>query len=156
MDSTPRYGPPTTGDPGTHTFLVDVGPDETVQVRGTRIGFASSKMQTHNHTGDRRSPNSGPRCSACRWFEVHLFRTTEDEYVVHTAGHSNLPDEVPLYKLARTRSPYEVVEILTIRRSGATVIPGPSARVLAQAAQFDRGILDAYSMGPIPSGTTAA
>lgn len=155
MDAQPRYGPPTTGDPGTYTFLVDVGPDETVQLRGTRIGFASSKMPTHNHTGDRQDA-TGPRCSACRWFEVHLFKTHNDEYVVHTAGHSILPDEVPLYKLSRTRSPYEVVEILTIRRHGNTVVPGPSARVLAQAANFDAGILDAYSMGPIPSGTTAA
>lgn len=147
MNNRHRYGP---ADPLVAAQFTVPGPNlEIIELYARRIGFATSEQQTHSHDGPRATDKT--RCSACRWFEVHLFKTSDDEYIVHTAGISTYHDEVSLIKLHNTRSPYEVVEILTIRHGGNTTVPAPAARVLAQAAMYDEGIKDAYSLGPIPS-----
>jgi hypothetical protein len=152
MNNRHRYGP---SDPlVTAQFTVPGSNLEVVELYARRIGFATSEQSAHNHDGPRATDKI--RCSACRWFEVHLFKTDDGQYVVHTAGISTYHDEVPLIKLSRTQSPNEVVEILTIRKNGDTTVPAPSARVLAQAAAYDDGIKDAYSLGPIPSHPHAA
>ena len=85
------------------------------------------------------------RCSTCRWSEIHLLRTQDGAYVVHVCGHSILPGEVPLPRVSVVRSPFEVVELLTVRGGRtAPYLSVPGARVLARAADVDEGIRDAY------------
>lgn len=90
-----------------------------------------------------------------RWFEVTIYADDDGEYVVHTVGRTELPDERDLGRVERTSSPYDVIELLTVRRTSARhghgdrrasapYIPRASARALAQAAEFDDGLHDAY------------
>ena len=71
-------------------------------------------------------------------------------YLVHKMGHSSRGGEKQLNTLIFTSSPFEVVEVLTIRSGGNGAVrkepylPMPSARCLAAAAAFDDGIKDAY------------
>lgn len=114
-------------------------------VRGRLLGSASSRRPSHNHAGPVLP--EGARCSACRWFEVRIVRVADDPaaWLVYTAGFSDLPGEVTIPKVVRTTSPWEVVELMTIRNSkDGTIIPRPNARALAQAAGHDELIQDAY------------
>lgn len=140
------------------------------------IGYGSSHTENHwDHTGPyiERNPNSTwPRCNACRWFEIRIFREIGEDvkidpdgdlnreyataveadqlgsYIVHKVGMSIVPDEVPLCRYDEIRSPYEVVEALTtrqVRNEGARAfITKPSAMALASGAQFDADLADAY------------
>jgi hypothetical protein len=154
LDDTPRdYVLPTRDGPAT--------------VRGRLIGFASSHRDDHNHPGHEFAPitnietNRRAHCTACRWFEVRIIQEYDDNYdpsrvdvphvdslcvgyVVHTLGGSVVPDDTIFCRLARTESPYEVVELLTVRRDGQVMLPGHSARVLAQASHYDEYLADAY------------
>lgn len=140
------------------------------------IGYGSSHTQNHwDHTGpyiDRNPDGSWPRCNACRWFEIRIFRELGDDvelddatdlnheyvaaleddnlgnYIVHKVGMSMVPGEVPLCRYDVISSPYEVVEALTtrqIRDAGPrTFITKPSAMALASGAQFDEELEEAY------------
>lgn len=90
-----------------------------------------------------------------RWFEVKILADERDEYIVHTVGRSNLPGERDLGRVEHVTSPYEVIELLTVRRVAARhrdpdqppprpYVPRASLRALAQAAEFDDGLYDAY------------
>lgn len=121
-----------------------------------------------NGVPDNYAP-PGERCSACRWFEVRIYSvqyelllpkdytvhdTTDTEdfeqidrrgrYLVVTAGMSVVPGEITMRRASWTDSAYEVLELLTQRRSSTPFLPGPSARALAQAATWDSGINSAY------------
>lgn len=125
-------------------------PDGETVVHGRLIGFASSHRDEHSHPGHDFAPQLSPdtqrrqHCNACRWFEVRIIRDVDGTYAVHTMGPSVIPGDITLCRLARTESPWEVVELLTVRRDGSVTLPGHSARALAQAALVDEGISTAY------------
>ncbi len=92
-----------------------------------------------------------------RWFEVFIYVDANDEYIVHTVGRSLVVGETDRCRVERTSSPYDVIEILTVsvlssrqasathgRRAQAPYVPRASARALAQAAEYDDGIQEAY------------
>lgn len=135
---------------------------------GKLLGAGSSLRDEHVHdrARDRYAPR-GVRCSACRWFEVAIYRRyfTEGidletdpkspkiypidpepgDYVVHTVGASIVPNENRLSRISSTDSAFEVVELLTVRRQNQEPwIPSQSSRALARAAETDDGIRDAY------------
>lgn len=123
---------------GDHTFT------------GKIIGASTSEAQFHNHPGDyllpAQSGTTGRRlkCSACRWLETKLYTTDAGKYVVHTIGRSVVPGEQDYARVTFTESAYEVVELLTVRGQAEPFIPRPSARALAQAADRDDDMHDAY------------
>lgn len=137
-------------DPAGVTVFELPVPGGTEMVRGRLIGFASSHRDEHTHPGYEHAPPLGPdtqrrrHCNACRWFEVRIIRDEDGSYVVHTQGPSTIPGDIVLCRLARTESPYEVVELLTVRRDGYASLPGHSSRALAQAAMVDPGVATAY------------
>lgn len=141
---------------------------ETFGFLGKPLGVGSSQQNDHRHdvARDRYAPR-GIRCSACRWFEVAIYRryVTEGidletdpkrpriypvdpepgDYVVHTIGASIVPGETRLSRITPTDSPFEVIELLTVRkRDDDPWIPAQSARALAHAAEFDDGLREAY------------
>lgn len=93
-----------------------------------------------------------------RWFEVGLYALEDGTYVVHTIGRSTVTGERDLGRVEMTDSPYEVIEMLTVRRVSSRhgqrtggdrraqnpYLPKASLRALAQAAEFDDGINEAY------------
>lgn len=121
-----------------------------------------------------RYASTGDRCSACRWFEVRIFRVTaeviDDEcnctggiaesnyahephcgtvpasgkYLLVTYGLSIVPGEVAKRRFLWTNSAFRVLESLTQRRAGSAFLPATSAQVLAEAAAFDEDLAEAY------------
>lgn len=119
-------------------------PDGPITVKGRLLGFASSQRDQHSH--DDEFVAKGGRCSACRWFEVRIIALTDDDdgWLVHTTGKTTLPDEREYCRAIFTESAFEVIEALTVRKTGTPSLPGPSARAVSQAAQHDEDIRDAY------------
>lgn len=136
---------------------------------GAPLGAGTSYREDHLHDRERTPyARRGDRCSACRWFEVAIYRRyntdgidleTDPEYpriyplddplpgdyVIHTVGASAVPGETRLSRISVTDSAYEVVELLTVRRRDEEPwIPAQSARALARASQVDAKLRDAY------------
>lgn len=117
---------------------------------GVVLGTATSEAQYHNHDSDYLTaaapPKEGRRqkCSACRWLETTIYLKAGGQYVVHTNGRSIVPGERDYVRVTFTDSAYEVVEILTVKGQTDPFIPAPSARALAQAADKDDDIQEAY------------
>lgn len=69
-------------------------------------------------------------------------------YLLLTAGRTVVPDEVDKRRSEWTDSPFKIVELLTQRgqRGGerTSFLPIASAHALADAAQWDDGVRDAY------------
>lgn len=108
-----------------------------------RLGHRTSKRMSHyHHEGVEYAPRKH-RCSACRWFEVALFRT-ETDYVLWSCGHTVVPGENSRILIERTSNEWRIVELMTVRKGETAFIPSPSAGVLADAAKLDEGIRDAY------------
>lgn len=120
----------------------------TVKFRGELLG--ESNTRSPNHTGHPNFPYiqpGGDRCGACRWLEVQIYRTVGEaqKYFVYTVGKTSVPREVDRITPVWTDSAFEIIEVLTVRKSGKEPkLPAASARVLASAAQFDDDIRDAY------------
>lgn len=130
----------------THRLLQPDG--STREVVGQLLGFGTSQREYHNHPVPRdleRYPVTW-KCSACRWFEVTLLWVPTDRvYAVYTVGHSALEDEQPRARIQFTESAFEIIEMLTDRRDSATPrLPIAAARCLAQAANVDDAITEAY------------
>jgi hypothetical protein len=80
-----------------------------------------------------------------RWFEVEIYRRQDnDDFIVVTRGKSNLDGETTRTRVVQTPSAFEVISLLTVHHGGKTYIPRQSDRALAQAAQWDDDIRDAY------------
>jgi hypothetical protein len=90
-----------------------------------------------------------------RWFEVNIFADADGNYVVHTVGRTTVEGERDLGRIERTSSPYDVVELVTVRRKSSRhgtgtgrraepYVPVASTRALAQAADVDDGLNEAY------------
>jgi hypothetical protein len=125
----------------------DDGVRDEVPVAGYLLGRATSEKDDHNHSQDF-TPD-GQRCSACRWFEVLIVDTSEDDeagstYLVYTCGRTIIPGERDRTRFVWTDSPREVVEALVVRQHGQPKLPVASARALAQAADLDDDIADAF------------
>lgn len=130
-------------------------PDGSPMVlRGQLLGFATSHRDYHNHSIPEDS-SKGPRdlekfpsdwkCSGCRWFEVSIIWDVEDKtYAVYTVGKSAIPGEEARPVVRFTQSPLEILEILTDKRGNTPRLPDASARCIAQAADADQRIRDAY------------
>lgn len=154
----PLNGPPLpSGDP----------PHLAVHARFLGAGTSHTEPHARNAPHPDGHVPRGVRCNACRWFEARIFRelvlpagveslddldddanVTVGEYVVHYAGMSIVPGEVPFYRFETTTSPYAVIEGMTTRRStdrGPEVyLAKPSARALSEAAGYDVALRDAY------------
>jgi len=120
---------------------------DAVVVLGRMLGRASSVKDGHNHPEEYAE--KGVRCSACRWFDVSILAVDEDDeagadYVVYTCGRTIVPGEVDRPRFVWTSSPREVVESLVVRQDGQPKLPVASARALAQAADRDEDLADAY------------
>lgn len=150
----------TTTDPPVEIQTV-ASPSDDVSYRflGQQLAGSSSQWVTHNHEDEFVLP--GGRCSACRWTSVDIYRAAtridgqpfNDEpatsgplgkYLVVTSGQTIVPGEQTFVRCVWTNSPYEVFEVLTQRKNGRVSLPGPAARALSQAAEYDDGINDAY------------
>lgn len=111
---------------------------------GRLLGSGTSRNTHHSDHRDEFA-RRGERCSACRWFEVYIYRRSPNGYVVQTIGESVVPGEVRLSRIVETTNAYEIVELLTVRkRNTDPYIPPQSLRVLAQAAQYDDDVRDVY------------
>jgi len=82
-----------------------------------------------------------------RWLEVRIFEDLDaDEYVVHTAGMSRLPGEVPLTRVERSKTADGVIERLLKREEGKeTYLSIPARRALEQAALEDEDLREAWA-----------
>jgi hypothetical protein len=144
----------------------DPGHLDPLPFYGRFLGMGTSNTARHtDHDG--RFVRRGTRCNACRWYEARIFREVllpegiaeladlDDptdaklgEYLIHSAGMSIVPGEVPLFRYETTRSPASVIERMTTRRTtdGQPVafLAKPSAYALAEAVLYDRALHDAY------------
>ncbi len=93
-----------------------------------------------------------------RWFEVDIYKATTGTYIVHTQGRSEVAGEKTLARILRTQSAFEIIEMLTVTKCDVCAshtcqsrehtkrlyLPRQSSHALAQAAQWDDDIRDAY------------
>lgn len=157
--------PPNPAEPGGLTRFTVAGRDgETLDFTGRLLGRDSSYQSHHTHDA-LRSAAKNEKCSACRWFEVAIYRRylTEKidldtippaisaiepepgDYIVHTVGVSTVAGEQRLSRIASTDSAFEIIEFLTVRKvDKEPFITVQSSRALAQAAARDEDIRDAY------------
>lgn len=119
-----------TNQQGEHTF------------KGTQLGHASSGSEVHTHGSPQ--PDQRFKCHACRWSETTIYRTSDNRYVGHTVGKSTMAGEIDFARIVFARNALELVELLTVRK-GTPFLPLPSARALAQAAEDDDAVFEAYS-----------
>lgn len=100
--------------------------------------------------GRRLGHGSSDEPDKPRWFEVNVYSRhspisgEHETYVVHTQGKSRVAGETTRARISETTSAYEIVELLTVVNQGRMYIPRQSARALAQAAQWDDDVRDAY------------
>lgn len=157
-DDTKRYDdyePPGLADVGKHgdwRLPLRHTTDDTELFYGQFLGFGSSHRETHiNHEGTEFAPRGTP-CSGCRWFESRIFRGADTgQYLLYTIGESIVDDEEPRYRANWVISPYEVIDLLTTFRPAEQAggqrqqsLSYAARRALAQAANFDEKMRDAY------------
>jgi hypothetical protein len=139
---------------------------EHLVLYGRFLGLGSSHTVAHQQHRERFVPR-GARCNACRWYEARIFRelllpdgvddlaqltdprdARPGDYVIHSAGMSIVDGEGPLYRYEATRSAWSVVELMTTRRTTdagpESFLAKPAARALAEAAQHDAELREAY------------
>jgi hypothetical protein len=123
-------------------------PDGPLSIQAYLLGHATSHRPKHKQ--HRNGSFAAPRekCSACRWFEVRIFRLDPQRhreiFAVHTLGATMIPDEIVKCRLEFAQTGYEVIEVLTVRQSDTVFLPAASSRALSQAAGLDRDIETAY------------
>lgn len=135
--------------PKMHTVVLPAQNGTKMTLNDTMmLGHETSHRATHyKHTTEFAA--HGSRCSACRWFEVSLFRTSTN-YVIWSCGHTIVPGEQSRITIHETDNEFTVVEHLTVRKGSTVFLPQPSALVLAQASKYDDGIQDAYLNRAVP------
>lgn len=110
------------------------------EVSGHVLGQASSRRLRHTHAG--RWPDTGTRCSACRWTKITILydddASQERRYIVVSEGMSVLPGERTLGKVERTSSPLWVIECLHRRnREKQTYLSLVARSAILNAAEQD-------------------
>jgi hypothetical protein len=126
-------------------ILPDDDGGSTVELNGKLLGVSTSHWDRHFGHPLNSFVAPGERCGSCRWFEVRIFRDTDNkQYMIHYAGRSIVPEE-------KTRSRYEwlngahaVLEALTTRRVSGVYLTPPAARVMAQAASQDKDLEEVW------------
>jgi len=130
--------------PTTTTDDADVT-DGVLVIEARFLGLGGSRLSRHDaHAG--QFATGGDRCPYCRWFETRIFRVGANDYVLHHAGRSIVPGESQLCRHERAFSPFEVLELYTVRHAheNRAFLTRPAARALAQASAFDDQLRDAY------------
>lgn len=121
----------------------DLKHDVELEFRGTLLARASSQRAEHNEYAVHRDGHAQQfeRCSACRWFEVELYRSDDPEarWVAHTVGRTTVPGEDTRHRLRATSDPRRVVSFLTVadRDSGVVRVPTVTRGALDRAADAD-------------------
>lgn len=141
---------PSTADLGERRdWVLPTGRDGTVELDGVFLGMGSSQKAEHR-AHDGRYAGSNVKCQACRWFELRIFRATDDgHYLLHFAGRSRVPGEQQLCRHEEVLTHFEVVEALTTRHASdsgpaSAFLTFPVARAIAQAAALDEDLRDAF------------
>lgn len=125
----------------------------SLSFHGALIGMITTRRPTHICEFPNGYATTALRCAGCRWFETRVFRLDDydssrlggSRYVLHYVGRTIVPGEVDLPRHELVISGHEVVEAYTVRKHNERpFITKPGARVLAQAANHDPDIEDAY------------
>ena len=131
------------------TFTLHTEQQGTREFAGVLLGTATSEVDQHNHPDtDYVAPGRDEygrknKCGACRWLESTVYRTDGGKFVLHTVGRTIVPGEIDYGRIVDTSSAYELLELATVR-AGKPYLPAPTARALAQAADKDDDVRDAY------------
>lgn len=136
--------------------LDDFVDGKTTNFQGQFIGYGSSHRHSHiNHdTKENEFAEKGVTCSACRWFEVRIFRdNNQNKFLLYTTGESAIPKEQPRYRSEWITSPYEIIESLTTVRSHInndghrtqqTILSYAARKALSQAIYYNTELQEAY------------
>lgn len=126
----------------------DLKRDLELRFTGRLLAKASSSREKHNDLAvhELGFALQFERCSACRWFEVELYRTDDQvpTWVVRTVGETVVPGEETRYRLRETTDVRRVVSFLTVadRDSGVVRVPGITRGALDRAADADSDFAD--------------
>lgn len=147
-----NWVPPVKEPPPAETHEVEIrNGDNTIVLQtiyGRLLGNASNAATVHqNHRESRYAPER-VQCFACRWTEVSIYDTQDDDtdsaYLVHTIGRSDVPNERDFVRSAPVRTATMIVEALIAKQRGARNIPHAAAMALAEAAAYDDDIRGLY------------
>lgn len=145
------------GDGATEYHLVgwdyDRGHHQDFYFTGRLLAEQSSHAELHQrliHEADGFA-EKGDRCSACRWFEVRIYRRCEagengaepkPSWVIETVGQTIVPGEEVRRQLRMTDKPRRVVSMLVQHKGNDTFLPAISKRVLDLAADEDEHLAE--------------
>lgn len=120
----------------THTISAPVYEDFELETRdGPPMRIRARKLGTG-------SSDDGVRP---RWFDVDIYERERDGmYVIHTQGKTRVAGERTYIRIVETMSAFDAVSVLVVHHNGKTYIPRQSIRAIAQAAQWDDDMRDAY------------
>lgn len=114
------------------------------EVRGTLLGKASSRVDSHNHPDGEKCPPY-KRCSACRWTEITVLKREDGHYVLVNEGLSRVDGEIPYARISVAASPDAAVERLyRVNQRGRDplepFLPQVARKALLSASTLDDGI----------------
>lgn len=124
----------------------------TWEFQGELLGQASTRTTAHNHADGDLPPaqrETDPalrrrKCNACRWHEARIYADDDtDGYILYTEGGSAIPGEIPFRRMTRATTPLELLSVMVVRTANPYV-PVSSERALAQAADADDDLREAY------------
>lgn len=138
---------PPAGYPAQQEFTVTGRNNEMHTFTGHKLASATSHAPDHYQHESEFAPKRW-RCSACRWFEVTVYRVTDrpnSQFVVHTRGVTIVPGEMTYSRVLYAKSAFHVMDALTPydSRRDKIVLPVASYNVLADAAELDPDINEA-------------
>jgi hypothetical protein len=123
-----------------------------IHFHGRKLAYASSKRPTHTHPY-RHYANTGERCSACRWFEVAIYKVTQSNnlrdqpvggYVLETKGITIVEGEHDRFRVRCYRDPWIIVAKLMKRVDNDVILPVVSRNVLSEASKHDEKLKEAF------------
>lgn len=137
-----------------HSYHLD-SKERALDFQGKILGSGTSRALQHNHPGydyiTQAPPASAhsspykPKCSACRWNEVTVYKAEDGSYVAYTEGQTIVPGENVYSRIFQVRGGVALVDALTVRTPGGPFLPRPAAAALAQAAESEDSIYDAFN-----------
>jgi hypothetical protein len=138
------------GKPG--HWLITGRDSRSVRFSGLFLGLGSTHRPEHKGHDDEPFAPRLTHCSTCRWTEIRIFRDRDRSlYVIVSRGASAVPGETDRVAVREAESAFETVEALAVfdERLGRPVLHPHARRALAQAAQRDAGLRDAYTHSPL-------
>lgn len=104
-----------------------------------------NREQEIRFDGELLASGSSFQLGKTRWYEVELWRTIDDRYVVHKVGRSDVEDEHDRHSAIVADRPEGVVAALYSRRaSGDYHLPLTAKLALEDAADKDSRLREAY------------